>query len=398
MASHSARFYSYQNTALSIIRSYDFTQPFAQYLKRYFSQHSKFGSRDRRLISGLCYGYFRLGSSANQLSLTDQMQIGFFLTNQTDNGYLELFRFEWLDKIDASVNEKIAFISDTFPSFDPELIFPFEANLSEAIHRSSLSVSILGRSGFFIRIRPGRRASVVQKLLNAHVHFVEHDESCIEIKEQINLETILKINEDCVVQDISSQKTELLFPDFKNAHIDVWDPCAASGGKSIMFYDRFPGARIFVSDLRDSILSQLRDRFSSAGIKAESIFQADLLSSDVDKIIKRNVPKTGFDIILADVPCTGSGTWRRDPEWLRNFNENDLVFYQKRQIQIVENIIPYLKNGGYLLYITCSVFRSENEDVISYLTKERGLKMIESKMISGLETGGDHLFAALLTS
>lgn len=398
MASHSARFYSYHNTALSIIGSYDFTQPFAQYLKRYFSQHSKFGSRDRRLIGDLCFGYFRLGSSANQLSLTDQMHIGFFLTHQADNGYLELFRSEWLDKIDAFINEKIAFIFDTFPSFDPELIFPFQANLSEGMNRSSLSVSILDRPGFFIRIRPGRRASVIQKLLNAHVHFVEHDDACVEIKEQINLESILKINEDCVVQDISSQKTALLFPEFKNTSIDVWDACAASGGKSIMFNDKYPSARIFASDIRESILSQLRARFSAAGIKAESIFQADLLSPDVDNNIRSNVQGTGFDMILADVPCTGSGTWRRDPEWLRNFNENDLVFYQKRQIQIVENIIPYLKNGGYLLYITCSVFRSENEDVISHLIKECGLKLLESKMISGLETGGDHLFAALLTS
>ncbi len=73
-------------------------------------------------------------------------------------------------------------------------------------------------------------------------------------------------------------------------------------------------------------------------------------------------------------------------------------FFQRRQIGIVQKIIPYLKKDGYLLYITCSVFKSENEDVLEEIERSTGLKLVNSKLIDGSENGGDQLFVALLTS
>jgi 16S rRNA (cytosine967-C5)-methyltransferase len=178
----------------------------------------------------------------------------------------------------------------------------------------------------------------------------------------------------------------------------MWDACAASGGKSIMFHDYFPASKIYASDLRESILNELQQRFSAADIKAESIFTVDLFSDSAGEIITKNTPATGVDFIIADVPCSGSGTWKRDPEWLRNFKESDLAFFQKRQIAIVQKIAPYLKKDGYLLYITCSVFKSENEDVLKEIELSTELSVVNSKLINGLEAGGDQLFVALLTS
>jgi 16S rRNA (cytosine967-C5)-methyltransferase len=57
-----------------------------------------------------------------------------------------------------------------------------------------------------------------------------------------------------------------------------------------------------------------------------------------------------------------------------------------------------LKPGGHLLYITCSVFKEENDEVVDYIQQSLGLALVRKEMISGINEGGDHLFAALFTS
>ncbi|MFM2232201.1 MAG: hypothetical protein RJB31_902, partial [Bacteroidota bacterium] len=61
---------------------------FPVYLKKFFKQHKKYGSRDRKIIADLCFGFFRIGNSASAHSLIDQMVMGYFLTHDVDGGYL----------------------------------------------------------------------------------------------------------------------------------------------------------------------------------------------------------------------------------------------------------------------------------------------------------------------
>ena len=397
MASLNARYFSYRNTASSILENYDSRVPLTQFLKSFFRQHTKYGSRDRKIIADLCYGYFRIGESAREYNLSDQLTIGYFLTHQIDNGYLQSVFPEWVSQIEKSILVKLDFIKSLFPSFNSSHIFPFSAPKSIGLDDSSFSISFLEKPPFFIRLRPGFEKTVLKKLELAKVSFKELAKNCLKIGEHQDLSSILIQNKEYVVQDISSQQTALLFPNVEKP-IVMWDACAASGGKSIMFHDYFPASKIYASDLRESILNELQQRFSAADIKAESIFTVDLFSDSAGEIITKNTPATGVDFIIADVPCSGSGTWKRDPEWLRNFKESDLAFFQKRQIAIVQKIAPYLKKDGYLLYITCSVFKSENEDVLKEIELSTELSVVNSKLINGLEAGGDQLFVALLTS
>jgi 16S rRNA (cytosine967-C5)-methyltransferase len=397
MASLNARYFSYRNTASSILLGYDGKVPFVQYLKTFFRKHSKYGSRDRKEIADLCYGYFRIGESAHGHELNDQLNIGYFLTHQIDNGYLEALMPEWVDEVKSSIGIKFDFIKSVFPSFNVTLLFPFKSALSNGLEPSIFNSSFLSKSSYFLRIRPGFEEAVLKKLESAKVSFKQYGKNSLEISEHKDISSILSLNEEYVVQDISSQQTATLFPELKQP-ILMWDACAASGGKSIMFHDYFPTAKIIVSDLRESILVELKKRFTQAAIQAESIFNVDLFSEFADVIIKKNIPSLGVDFIIADVPCSGSGTWKRDPEWLRYFNESELGFFQRRQIGIVRKILPYLKKDGYLLYITCSVFKAENEDVLSEIQRSTDLHVINSKLINGHDNGGDQLFVALLTS
>jgi 16S rRNA (cytosine967-C5)-methyltransferase len=99
------------------------------------------------------------------------------------------------------------------------------------------------------------------------------------------------------------------------------------------------------------------------------------------------------DLIIADVPCTGSGTWGRSPERLKGFDLDLIGSYQSRQKKIVANLPQHLKHGGYLLYITCSVYRQENEEVTDFLKSMSGLSLIKQGVLH--QEGGDYLFAAL---
>ena len=397
MAGMNAYFISYQKSASSIIASYRGDEPFAVNIKKYFKQHPKHGSRDRKNISDLCYGYLRIGKSADTYTTDDQIQIGFFLTHQSDNGFIESVKPDWLSEIGGSSEQKIAFISSLFPSFDPSLVFPFSAEKSSEINEKAFREAHLDKPSFFIRIRPGRKSKVLEGLTNGQISFENISEDCLRIVGHTNIETVAAVNKDYVVQDLSSQKTAASFPTLDEGKVQIWDACAASGGKSIMLFDRFPNANLYVSDVRASILEILKDRLKQAGIRAANIFQADLEDAYNDHIIKKSIPKQGFDLILADVPCSGSGTWGRNPEGLRFFNEAELQTYHKKQVNIVKRLLPYIKPGGYFLYITCSVFKAENESVVEEILLNANLKAISQQLITGVNEGADNLFVALFT-
>ena len=83
---------------------------------------------------------------------------------------------------------------------------------------------------------------------------------------------------------------------------------------------------------------------------------------------------------------------------LRSFDETMISEYQFMQKSIVARLPAQLKPGGHLLYITCSVFKEENDEVVDYIEQSLGLTLVRKEMISGINEGGDHLFAALFTS
>ncbi len=100
--------------------------------------------------------------------------------------------------------------------------------------------------------------------------------------------------------------------------------------------------------------------------------------------------------MIADVPCSGSGTWGRTPEQLNFFNAKKIDEYVLLQKKIVTNIVPYIRTNGYLLYITCSVFKKENEEVVSFVQENLQMELVEMNVIKGYDKKADTMFAALL--
>lgn len=388
-----AYFFSYLNTAQSILSLYKFEQPFHVHLKSFFKRNKKYGSRDRKIISNLCYGFFRIGDAANELDFNDQVIIGYFLSHEFDNGFLALLKPEWKDKIQFPIIEKLAIVKDFFPAFNPNQLFPGLEYLSSDILVEELSIHHFHQPDFFIRVRPKHKKNVVSKLKQNEILFKEIGSSALRIASGIDIQNIIDIDREAVVQDISSQATFGFLPVFSNTEINIWDACAGSGGKSIMAVDAYDHVNLYVSDIREDILEELKRRFHNASINPTATFCTDLQHSLSRQVVAAHLPAVGVDLVIADVPCTGSGTWGRNPEWLKGFDVSLIDAYHERQVNIVSNLLPHIKNGGYLLYITCSVFIQENEKVASYLESVSALSLIKKGIIN--QQGGDYLFAAL---
>ena len=137
-------------------------------------------------------------------------------------------------------------------------------------------------------------------------------------------------------------------------------------------------------------MHNLRQRFAQAGIRNYQSFVAD-----VSKLGIQIPGKTLFNIIIADVPCTGSGTWARTPEQSYFFKEEKIKEYANRQKQITSNVLPFLQDGGYLVYITCSIFTAENEAIVDHVQMQ-GLQLLHQQYLKGYEVKADTLFIAVL--
>jgi len=383
---------SYCNNAVKLIKEFDGSIPLQHYLKKYFTANKKFGSKDRKNITNLCYAYFRLGHSLKQFSVEEKILVAIFLTNQSSNELLDYFKPEWNKHIHFSLKEKISIINYQFSITD---IFPWKKELSEGIDHEKFCESFLIQPYLFLRIRPGNEKTVLAKLSKQNISYKPIDEICIALNNSTKIDQLLNINEEVIVQDYNSQQTINFFQsqtaNSKLKTLTVWDCCAGSGGKSIMLFDLNKNISITATDIRKSILINLEKRFKEAGISKYKSFVADLSSAN------RQLSTSSYDLIIADVPCSGSGTWSRTPEALFFFSEREIEKFNKLQKNIMGNVIPRLRKDGKLIYITCSVFKKENEEVVDFIRSTYQLKLKEMQVLKGYDKKADTMFAATFT-
>ena len=388
----SLRSQSYFNKTVILIQQYHGVMPLVNYLKQYFAQNKKHGSKDRKFISHLCYCYYRLGHALKDINIEERLKIAIFLCNDEAGEWIGLFDETWLNNWSKDLNKRVEHIKLGYASFELEDIFPWKEELSEGIDSYDFSLSHMIQPDLFLRIRPGKEDAVTKKLKLNDITFRPISASCLALPNGSKVDTILKVDEEVVIQDYSSQRIaeslKLITPNLLPA-TQVWDACAASGGKSILAIDLLPGIQLTVSDVRTSILQNLKARFEKAGIKQYKSFITDLTTNP-------QIPVNDYRLILCDAPCSGSGTWCRTPEHLYFFSPEKIEHYADLQKKIVSNSIPHLATGGYFLYSTCSVFRKENEDIVSYIQQQfPSLKLVKQEVLNGYPCKADNMFVAL---
>src|SRR6185369_10096843 len=304
--------------------------------KKYFSANKKFGSKDRKQISNLCYCFFRLGKVVMNTSIEEKILTGLFLCSNDSNETLVALKPEWSEKCKLPLDEKLLIINSSL--LIPK-IFPWKDELSESIDHENFCRSFLIQPDLFLRLRPAKEKIVIQKLKQAGIVFKMISETCLALPNSSKIDEVVELDREAVIQDHNSQRTaEFIKSEILNlkSEISVWDCCAGSGGKSIMAFDIDPKIKLTVSDTRESILANLKKRFSNAGIRDYKSLVVDLSKN------KSEVKNLRPEIIIADVPCSGSGTWSRSPEQLYFFQERKIEEYSKLQKRIVSNAISQL--------------------------------------------------------
>ena len=382
------KYYSHLNTAGKVLEAYPGNIPFQIFIKDFFRQHKKYGSADRRSITQLCYCFLRTGSLLHPLPKDLQLPAALFLCAQDPTPLLHQLQPGWNAQVGVTLDQKLTILA---LNHTLDELFPCYSEISSAINKDSFVRSHLIQPDVFLRIRPSQREAVLHKLRQANISFQQPTNESIALAATTRVDDILTVNKEVVIQDLSSQATGqqlLLIPTVKSP-MRVWDCCAASGGKSIMATDILGTLKLTVSDIRESVLANLKKRFAAAGIIGFTSIQADLS--------KPVMPATApFQLVIADVPCTGSGTWGRAPEHLANFQHAQIEDFQERQQKIMHHVLPHLENNGYLLYITCSVYAKENEDNVKLLQENHNMELISMQYLKGYELKADTLFAALL--
>jgi len=138
------------------------------------------------------------------------------------------------------------------------------------------------------------------------------------------------------------------------------DFCAGAGGKTLALAAEMENrGRILAWDTDSKRLGQMKPRLGRAGV---SNVQMRLLKSEHDNVVKRYCGTA--DWVLLDVPCTGTGTWRRSPDLRRRTTPRELEEAQELQRTIFENASGLVKPGGRLVYVTCSILPEENESQV----------------------------------
>jgi len=170
------------------------------------------------------------------------------------------------------------------------------------------------------------------------------------------------------IQDEASQLVALLAGGGEGKNRTILDCCAAPGGKTSLLARRHPQATVFAVELhlhRARLLKTLT-RLPNLRVVAADARQLPF-SSDL-----------AFDLVLADVPCSGTGTMARNPEIKWRLKREDLDDLQVRQVAILKSALARIAAGGRLVYSTCSLEREENEAVVeAALTGEAKFKVAD---------------------
>lgn len=145
--------------------------------------------------------------------------------------------------------------------------------------------------------------------------------------------------------------------------MQVVDLCAGAGGKSLAAApDMENKGQIHAFDISGARLKELRHRLQRAGCRN---IQVTKLGIDDESRTKALAPlKNNADRVLLDVPCSGSGTWRRSPDQRWRFDANSLKKLNKVQEGLLREGAGLVKVGGRLIYMTCSILPDENERIV----------------------------------
>ena len=312
------------------------------FLRYYFRGHKAIGSKDRAFIADTCYQLIRWRGLLDAIAQKP-------LSWQT--------RFEALPLLNTPHPSLPHHIQVSFPK---ELFSYLENSfgLKKALDFCSISNT---RAPTTIRVNTLRaqREELLRKWPKTKP--CEFSKNGIHFFEKINFFADPLFKQGYFeIQDEGSQLLANLVNAKAGEH--VLDFCAGAGGKSLAIAPKMKGkGQLYLHDIRSHILVEAKKRLKRAGI--ENFQTIEYKSPKLKKLKKK------MDWVLVDAPCTGSGTYRRNPDMKWKWKEQDILECVRLQKSIFEQALSYVKEGGYIVFATCSIFLEENEKQKEYFLK-----------------------------
>lgn len=381
-----------------LISGFDGTVPLAWYLRKAFHAHRNFGSTDRKFYTSWCYSWFRLGHALPELERDRRLAVSWYLVHGPGDPFFGLLAKHAGLELPESLHQsgvpgRVACVQTLFPRFRVEQITGLEVSLSGGLNQEGFAMSMLSQPAVWIRIGSGKEQLVRKALESADVPYAADEKipAALRLEPQVKLDSLpAEVRRFIQVQDRSSQLAGAVVPARPGER--WWDCCCGSGGKTLQLLDRFPDLHIDATDARASVMENFNERLQMAGKRVANWAVTDLNDASAIPFAKGT-----FDGILADVPCSGSGTWSRTPEQVSFFDSGALDTWCGKQRRIISNILDFLKPGGRLAYITCSVFTRENEDMAQFIGQECPVRIDAIGFLDGIKYRSDSMFYALFT-
>lgn len=268
----------------------------------------------------------------------------------------------------------------------PEWLWPdLQASLGDKTHE--IADAMRSRAAIHLRVNLSRssREDAMAALLAEGIETRGHDLSpaALEVLSGARKIRNSKAYASGLIelQDAASQAVADLVPLEPGQRL--LDFCAGGGGKTLAVAGRVSG-QFVAHDVHVHRMKDLPARAARAGVH---VAQATLTE------LAQEPP---FDTVLVDAPCSGSGSWRRDPQgkWLLTRDSlNDTIAVQK---DILDQVFDLVAIGGHLVYATCSLLKSENEDQVNaFLARHSTASLCHDHRFTPLD-GGDGFYCAVL--
>jgi 16S rRNA (cytosine967-C5)-methyltransferase len=356
--------------------------PAAKALKEWGTAHRFAGSGDRAAIAGLVWDVLRRYASSAYLMDGDTARerlIGMLRLERNmdtptmaalfDGGRYApapLTKAEEAALASRSLKDAPAAVAGDYPEWlDPHLARVFGED------RAAEATAMASRAPLDLRVNTlkGSRDKVLRSL--AHLGAKPTPWSAVGLRIELSADARnpgVQSEEDFIkgaieVQDEGSQLAAL-FTAARSGE-QVIDLCAGAGGKTLALAALMQGkGRLIATDRDKRQLAPIHERLSRAGVHNAEIRSPKGEADPLADIRSR------ADLVVIDAPCTGTGTWRRNPDAKWRMRPGALEIRLKDQAEVLERAAPLVKPGGRIAYITCSVLSEENgEQVSAFVTR-----------------------------
>ena len=361
--------------------------PADRVLSHFFKRHHELGSRDRRFLSETFFSFYRWLGWTQKLKLNWADAAALSAHFDQTEIHPALQHPGWTPLGGKTLDEKLAALREWFPDFQTlekaDLIFPDLGDEKDAStqsvpdlekeevaptqsipdHGNSLSLPEGCEEKFYetMQTRPPTwlrlRNDIFKKMLSeAGIPFEQHPhmENTVSIPAGRSLGA-LGHGGQFEVQDIASQA--VVAAAAPQAGGDWWDACAGAGGKSLHLADLIGrDGKVFATDTREEALRELKKRSRTDGIRNIRLQEHDLAKTD---------PFTKqWDGVLVDAPCSGWGTWSRNPDARWRTDPRDPAQKRNLQVRLLNNAAQCVKPDGLLIYAVCTFTREETSEVL----------------------------------